>query len=137
MNLSLGHADQQAATMKRSPAYVIGILLTMVPVAFGLLRAINTRDDVRYLWMAAAELAGAAAVMGLGRTRPTAVQVNFTSVLVAIAVASVVGRLAAALLGGRNAAAVWMVAIGFAVCEGVGCAMVRRAINASSPPFAP
>jgi cbb3-type cytochrome oxidase subunit 1 len=121
--------------MKRSPTSIIGILLIAVPFAFGLLRALHT-NDLRYLWMAAAALAGAGAVMGLARTRSTAVQVNFTSVLVAIVVASVVGRLTAALLGGKNAAAVWMVAIGFAVCEGVGCAMVRRAVNASTPPIA-
>jgi hypothetical protein len=122
--------------MKRSPGYFIGMLLIMVPFAFGGLRAVSTRDDFRYLWMAAAALVGAATVMGLARIRRTAVQFNVTSILVAIVVAAVLGRLTAALLGATNATSVWIVASGFAICEGVGCALVRRAVNASQLPVA-
>jgi len=43
---------------------LVAVLLSAVPVLFGLVRAINTGEDFRYLWLAAAAIVGSLAVMG-------------------------------------------------------------------------
>ena len=42
---------------------LVAVLLAGVPVLFGFVRAINTGDDFRYLWLAASAIVGSLAVM--------------------------------------------------------------------------
>ena len=44
----------------------MAVLLSAVPVLFGFVRAINTGEDFRYLWLAAAAIVGSLAVMDPG-----------------------------------------------------------------------
>ena len=48
----------------------MAVLLAAVPVLFGFVRAINTGDDFRYLWLAASAIAGSLAVMVSGYRAP-------------------------------------------------------------------
>ena len=49
---------------------LVAVLLAAVPVLFGFVRAINTGDDFRYLWLAASAIVGSLAVMVLGTAHP-------------------------------------------------------------------
>ena len=42
----------------RPVVLIAAILLLALPVAFGIIRVVNTGDDVRYLWLAAAAILG-------------------------------------------------------------------------------
>ena len=56
--------------MHDSPRYrlslLVAVLLAATPVIFGFVRAINTGDDFRYLWLAAAAIVGSSVVMVTG-----------------------------------------------------------------------
>ena len=103
---------------------ILGLVLAVLPLAFGALRAATTGADWRYVWVAVASTVVAAAVMAIRRR----------------AGAPTTGRVLAALLGAAMAAsatgfaqgatsvpAVLFVALGFAICEAVGLALMLRA----------
>ena len=48
---------------------LVALLFAAAPVIFGFVRAINTGDDFRYLWLAAAAILGSAVVMVPGYSR--------------------------------------------------------------------
>lgn len=53
----------------RSTAFTLAVVFAATPLAFGLIRFVRTGSDLRYLWIALASLAGAAAV-STARRRP-------------------------------------------------------------------
>jgi CHASE2 domain-containing sensor protein len=104
--------------MRRSPRewlfYFLSILFAAIPFAFGLIRAVSTGYDVRYLWMALASLLGAVIAGRTASTRkPIGVLALSAPVLI---VATVVAGLAAFLLGARSVAAAGIVALAFGFC---------------------
>jgi heme A synthase len=104
--------------MRRSPRelllYFLAILFAAIPFAFGLIRAVSTGYDVRYLWMALASLLGA--VIGV-RTAPNrkTTGVLALSALVLV-IATVLAGIAAFLLGAKSVAAAGIVALAFGFC---------------------
>jgi dolichol kinase len=111
--------------MKRSPRewllYFLSILFAAIPFAFGLIRAVSTGYDVRYLWMALASLLGAVIAVRTARNRkPTGVLALSASVLI---IASVLAGLTAFLLGARSVAAAGIVALAFGSCWGASNAL--------------
>ena len=104
--------------MRRSPRewllYFLSILFAVIPFAFGLIRAVSTGYDVRYLWMALASLLGAVIAVRTARSRkPTGVLALSAPVLI---IATVLAGLAAFLLGARSVAAAGIVAFAFGFC---------------------
>jgi hypothetical protein len=104
--------------MRRSPRewllYFLSILFAATPFAFGLIRAVSTGYDVRYLWMALASLLGAVIAVRTARSRnPTGVLALSTPVLI---FATVLAGLAAFLLGARSVAAAGIVSLAFGFC---------------------
>ena len=100
-----------------------------LPFLFGLLRAVTTGSDFRYLWVAAAALLGAAAfTAGVGaRMRRPRVAVAYS--LGSFIVATLGATAAAMLLGTRFGAGLLVVASSFAFCCAIGCmlfAITRR-----------
>ena len=97
-----------------------GVLIAAIPVAFGALRAATTGTDFRYLWVALASsvAAGIVAVQNRGTAAAS------SSPARRIVRSAVAGAAAAALtafaLGGRSAAAVLTVSVGFGACSGIG-----------------
>ena len=78
MNLyRLRPADTQVPDSQRHHLLlVVAVLFAAVPVLFGFVRAINTGEDFRYLWLAGAAIAGSLAVMvpgDAGAPRPARV----------------------------------------------------------------
>ena len=75
--------------MKRSPGtYLLSIVFAAAPVGFGVIRAIRSGDDLRYLWLAIAALLGAAVVMAVGKARSQKLNVVLMLTVVAWAVAT-------------------------------------------------
>jgi len=106
--------------MKRSPRELLilflSILFAAIPFAFGLIRAVSTGYDVRYLWMATASFLVAARVMAVGITRnrkPIGVLALSSLILV---IATLFAGLAAFFLGARSVAAAGIVAFAFGFC---------------------
>ena len=104
--------------MRRSPSewllYSLSILFAVTPLAFGLIRAVSTGYDVRYLWMALASLLGAVIAVRTARNR-TPIGMLALSALVLV-IATVLAGLAAFLLGARSIAAGGIVAFAFGFC---------------------
>jgi len=101
----------------RSPSsktlYTLSALLIAAPFAFGLIRAVSARGDLRMLWMAFAAVIGSTSVRVLGRVHsstPDGVRsIAITSFIVATALAAVTGF----LQGATAAAGVLPVAVVF------------------------
>ena len=106
---------------------IAAILLLALPVAFGIIRAVNTGDDVRYLWLAAAAILGSlTAVMPLGRRAPAA-RVSALRATGAVAAGSLSAAVAAILLGTRANLGLAVVAASFGLCTGIGAMLAARA----------
>lgn len=114
--------------MTRSPRQrsllVSGILIALVPFAFGVLRALETGSDFRFLWTALGSSLGAILVMTLGKARSRSRHALFSLSIVALVMATLLAALAALLLGARSAPAIWVVAFGFGLCSAVGGALL-------------
>ena len=99
----------------------LGILIAGIPVAFALLRAVTTRTDFRYLWLAAASTVGAAIILGVARRASAPVRLSL-SVVGVTCITSLTGF----AQGATSAPAVAFVAVGFAVCSSAGLALAAR-----------
>jgi hypothetical protein len=115
---------------RRTRLVVTSVLLAAIPVLFGLVRAISTGSDVRYLWLSGASLIGSAAVMVFRPDPATTARVSVGRALLAV-VAGAAGAAAAALLQGAKAGpGVAIVALGFGLCTGAGAVLARLARTA-------
>jgi len=93
-------------------------LITAMPVLFGVIRAVSTGDDFRYLWLAAAALLGTTAVMMIGRT-PRASRIGVRAAA-AVAAGTAAAAAAALLQGATAGPGVTIVAVAFGLCTGIG-----------------
>ena len=107
----------------------VSIFFVVMPFLFGLLRAVMSGNDFRYLWVAAASLFGAGAFTATARLRMrrprVAVALSIGSFIVAALCATVTGM----LLGTRFGVGLLVVASSFAFCCAIGCmlfAITRR-----------
>lgn len=109
---------------RRRTLVVAALLIGAVPVAFGIIRAAQTGDDFRYLWLAGAALLGSLVVVTVSRA-PTGISVGRGLSAVAAGAASAA---AAALLQGATAGpGVAVVAIGFGACTGFSAVLAGLA----------
>jgi hypothetical protein len=92
---------------------VVAALAALLPIAFGLIRAIQTGTDFRYVWVASVSLAGAASVIAFARLR----RLKLATVSIGIfAIATACGMLMALLLGTRFNAGMLVVVSAFGFC---------------------
>lgn len=104
----------------RRPLFVaVAIAFAVLPFAFGLIRALTTGQDVRYLWIALAALVGAAAVIVPARSREGSTGSRIAVVGMVFAVASLFAVIAAMILGTRFGPALLIVAMSFGFCFAV------------------
>jgi hypothetical protein len=101
--------------------YLIAILFAAIPFAFGLIRALQTGTDFRYLWVAIVSFVSAAAVMAIGNVRNREPTVTLPAAVLVIATLDAAAT--AYLLGARSAPAVLVVALAFALCWSASCAL--------------
>ena len=114
-----------------SPRYqlslLVAVLLAAAPVIFGLVRAINTGDDFRYLWLAAAAILGSLVVMvpGYGASGPARVSPGRAAS--AVAAGAACAAAAAISLGATAGPGVAIVAVGFGLCTGTSAVLLTLA----------
>jgi len=105
------------------------IFFLSLPFLFGLLRAATTSNDFRYIWVAAASLAGAGAVTAAAGRRMRRPRVALTRSAVSFVVATLFATASGMLQGTRFGPGLLVVASSFAFCCAVGCtlfAITRR-----------
>jgi CHASE2 domain-containing sensor protein len=104
----------------------LAMVAAAMPFAFALIRAGVTGNDWRYLWLAAASLAGAAATTSVqpsSRKASSGVLILLAAVVIATASAGA----AALLLGTRWNLGMLVVASSFGLCSAVGSFLYRLA----------
>ena len=106
--------------------YILAILCAAVPFAFGVIRAVQTGSDFRYLWMALASYIGAGAVMLFLRARDRNRNVLLGQSTVAFVVATLLAAITGYLLGARAAAGIWIVSAAFGFCCASSAALLAR-----------
>ena len=89
-----------------------------LPFLFGLLRAVTTGDDFRYLWVAAASLLGAAVFIAATNAHSHGRRIALS--MGAFLVASLCATAAAMLLGTRLGPGLLIVAASFGFCAAAG-----------------
>jgi len=105
------------------------IFFISLPFLFGLLRAVTTGTDFRYLWVAAASLFGAGLLTAFATAPIRRPRVAVALSVGSFIVATVCGTAAAMLLGTRFGLGLLVVASSFAFCCAAGCtlfAITRR-----------
>jgi hypothetical protein len=96
--------------------HLLSVAFAAVPFVFGLIRAVETGDDVRYLWVALAALGGALVVVATGKALGWGsgrVVALFAGVFVA---ATLCAMMAASALGVRVGPGMLVVGVAFAFC---------------------
>jgi hypothetical protein len=96
---------------------LVPVSLAAVPVIFGLVRAIQTGSDFRYIVCALAALAAAGVVFRVLDARSTP---RWQQSALALAAATVAAAALAYAQGARSVPAVWLVALGFGTCIATG-----------------
>lgn len=113
--------------MKRSPReqkiYLLSILFAAAPFAFALVRALQTGDDLRLLWMAFASYIGASVVMVIGKARSRKPNVALAFSAVVLLIATLLAGATAFMLGATASPGIWAVAFFFGICWAVSCAL--------------
>lgn len=100
---------------------VLSIFVAAVPFAFGLIRAVKSGSDVRYLWVALAALLGAMAVMAAGKAFGRMPPMTVALSACAFVISTLCAVLAALLLGTMAGPGMLVVASGFGFCCAAGC----------------
>jgi hypothetical protein len=103
--------------------HALSLLFGAAPFAFALVRAIRTRYDLRYLWVALAALLGATVVTALGKPynrRPLAVVALSAGAFI---VATALGVVAALLLGTTLGPGILVVGSAFGFCCAASCVL--------------
>jgi hypothetical protein len=106
------------------------VLLAALPVAFGLIRAVSTGNDVRYLWLAGAAILGSMAAMRSGRGTSGPAHVSLGRAVGAVAAGSASAAAAALLMGTTAGLGLAIVAVSFGLCTGASAvlAAIARAL---------
>jgi hypothetical protein len=114
------------ASRRRLPLLLAAAFFAALPVAFGLIRAISTGTDVRYLWLAGAALAGSALVMAL-TPRPSSLRLTAVRTLAAVAAGTACATATALLMGTKAGLGLAVLAVSFGLCTGVGVTLASVA----------
>lgn len=112
---------------------LVALLFAAAPVIFGFVRAINTGDDFRYLWLAAAAILGSAVVMVPGYVASGAAQVSPGRAAGAVAAGAACAAAAATLLGATPGPGVAIVAVAFGLCTGTSAVLLILARRRRAP----
>jgi peptidoglycan/LPS O-acetylase OafA/YrhL len=100
---------------QRRNLQLVAVLLAAAPVLFGLVRAINSGDDFRYLWLAASAIVGSLLVVVPGSRAP-----GPTRAVGAVAAGAACAAATAIFLGATAGPGVAIVAGAFGLCTGAG-----------------
>jgi hypothetical protein len=105
----------------RQTLRALSIAFAALPFAFALIRAISTRHDVRYFWVALGSLLGGASVTLLAKAAGRSVRFLVAMTAASFAGATLLAMAAALLLGTRLGPGMLVVASSFGLCTAAGC----------------
>ena len=118
-------------------AFVLAILAAAVPFAFGVIRAIATGTDYRYLWMAiAAALGGGLVVVATKGARRTRAGMLMRSAAM-LGLATVLAGVAGYLLGARAASGIVIVSLSFGLCDAASYLLASLSLHHTNAGFPP
>jgi hypothetical protein len=100
---------------------VVSLLFAAAPLSFGVIRAVRTGSDLRYVWVALGALVGATAVTAVGRAYGASRQGAVVLSAAVFVIASLIAVLVALLLGTNLGPGIAVVAAAFGFCYGVSC----------------
>ena len=120
-------------SQRRNLLLLAAVLLSAVPVLFGFVRAINTGDDFRYLWLAASAIVGSLAVMVPGNRVPSPARVSLGRAVGAVAAGAGCAAATAIFLGATAGPGVAIVAGAFGLCTGTSMALGAVARRRRTP----
>ena len=123
----------QVPDSRRHHLFLVAVLLAVVPVLFGFVRAINTGEDFRYLWLAASAIVGSLAVMVPGYRAPRHARVSLARAAGAIAAGAACAAATAILLGATAGPGVAIVAGAFGLCTGTSAILGTVARRRRTP----
>ena len=103
----------------------LSILFGAVPLAFALVRAVRTGDDLRYLWVALAALLGATIAMAMRNARRMRTSLGLG--LTAFVLATLLATAMALLLGTQFGPGVLLVVSGYGACLAASCVLYALA----------
>ena len=101
-------------------AVAAAVLLATVPVAFGVIRAVSTGSDLRYIWLAGAAIIGSMAAGLIGGVSPGPARVSLWRAVAAVAAGAICAGVTAILMGANAGPGLAIVAIAFGLCTGAG-----------------
>jgi membrane associated rhomboid family serine protease len=111
-------------TPRKQGLFILSLLFAAAPFGAGLIRAVQTGNDLRLLWMAAGACVGGVVAILITRSR------GRTSLFSQAATAFILsGALTTAMgfmLGARTGPGVAMIAIVFGLCWGASAVLVSR-----------
>ena len=120
-------SDKDINPMRRSSRertiYILSILFAAIPLAFALVRAFRTGNDLRYLAIALASWVAVALVMMIGKARQRAPKSVVAIAAVAFVVATLLTGWIAILRGTKAGFGVWAVAAFFSFCWATSAAL--------------
>jgi len=120
---------QMRDSQRRELLLLVAVLLSMLPVAFGFVRAWNTGEDFRYLWLAAAAILGSLVVMVPAYRAPGSARVPAWRAGCAIAAGAACAAAAAIVLGATAGPGLAIVAGAFGLCTGTGMVFGAAALR--------
>jgi hypothetical protein len=113
--------------MTRSPRTFLysffAVVFAVIPFAFGLVRAVTTGADFRYLWMAIASFIAAAGIDAIG-ARNVSPNGGLVRPMLTLFVATLLAGATGLLLGARGAAGILIVSLAFGVCFAASFALL-------------
>ena len=102
-------------SLRSTLLHAAGAVFAALPVGFGVIRAVTTGNDLRYLWIAFASLLGIGVVMaGQRRRRPQLAPAVLS--IETLCVSMVLATLVALFLGTRFGPGMLVVTFSFALC---------------------
>src|SRR5262245_21637393 len=110
---------------QNSGSQLLAILVGAVPFAFGVIRAVRTGYDLRYLWVAFAALLGAAIAMAMRNTQRMRTSLRLS--LAAFVLATLFATALALVLGTQFGPGVLLVGSGFGACLAASCLLYALA----------
>ena len=99
----------------------LSIAFASLPIAFGLIRAITTGKDLRYVWLAFAALLGAAGVTALGHAYARQASARVALAAGAFVISTLFAIATALLLGTTFNPGMLIVASAFGLCGAASC----------------
>ncbi len=122
-----------AVLVRQQLLLLMAVLFGAVPVIFGLVRAVNTGDDFRYLWLAAAAMLGSLVVVMVRPGAPAGPRVSPGRAVAAVGVGAGCAAATAIVLGTTPGPGLAIVAVAFGICTGTSAVLGALARRRGAP----